>query len=89
MRHTKPEDLIPIMYVIEKIRKFDCLKEKSPGSFYYRSKNVIHFHVDKESYFCDIGNSRYELNEKTLPIIIKIVSDEIEALGNKARSNGE
>ena len=53
MRHARPDDLVAIEPLLEQLRSFDELVERTPGSFYLRSKGFLHFHVDGDDYYCD------------------------------------
>lgn len=47
MGHTKPNDLIDVQDVLERVRKLSNVREKSPNVFYFKSKPFLHFH-DKD-----------------------------------------
>lgn len=47
MGHTKPEQLKDLQPVLNEIRNWENIKEKSPNIFYYNSKPFLHFH-DKD-----------------------------------------
>jgi hypothetical protein len=54
MRHARPDDLERLMPLLEQLRTIDALKEKSPGSFYRKSKGFLHFHIDGDDVFADV-----------------------------------
>ncbi len=62
MRHASPEDIKKIESVIIQLRGMRELRERSIGHFYYKGINVIHFHVDGESLYADIGNLRLKVD---------------------------
>jgi hypothetical protein len=47
MGHTKPEMIRDLARELAAIRGLDRVTEKSPGSFYYKSRGFLHFH-DKD-----------------------------------------
>ena len=47
MGHTKYSDLKDLEKELDQIRKFEKIKEKSPGVFYFKSTPFLHFH-DKD-----------------------------------------
>lgn len=54
MAHAKPDDLKDISSLLSEIRNLDSLKEKSMGCFYFKSKGVLHFHVQKGRRFAHV-----------------------------------
>ena len=54
MRHARPDDLERIGPLLDGLRALDGLVERTPGSFYRRSKGFLHFHVDGDDWFCDV-----------------------------------
>ena len=54
MRHARPEDLEAIEPLLGQLRSLDELVERTPGSFYRRSKGFLHFHVDGNDLWCDV-----------------------------------
>ncbi len=54
MAHAKPTDLKDLSVLLEKIREVSALKEKSTGCFYFKSKGVLHFHVQKGRRFAHV-----------------------------------
>ena len=56
MAHAKPEHLKEFGALIDEIRKFSVLKEKSFGCFYLKSKSVLHFHIKAERIYAHVYN---------------------------------
>jgi len=54
MRHARAEDLEPIASMVTALRAIDGLTEKSPGSFYRRSRGFLHFHVHGDDMYADV-----------------------------------
>jgi hypothetical protein len=54
MRHARPDDLVALEPLLERLRSFDQLVERTPGSFYRESKGFLHFHIDGEDIWCDV-----------------------------------
>jgi hypothetical protein len=54
MRHARPEDLDRLEPLLEKLRRLDGMKEKSPGTFYRGSRAFLHFHEHEGGFFADV-----------------------------------
>jgi hypothetical protein len=54
MRHARPDDLEQIAPLLAQLRSIDDLTEKSPGSFYRRSRAFLHFHAHGEEMYADV-----------------------------------
>jgi hypothetical protein len=54
MRHASEATLKELTPLLERLRAFDELIEKSPGSFYRKSKAFLHFHEDPLGIFVDV-----------------------------------
>lgn len=54
MGHTKPQDLKDIRDALEKVRKLEHLKEKSPNVFYFKSKPFLHIHDKNGERWADV-----------------------------------
>ncbi|MCY0851914.1 MAG: hypothetical protein OWQ34_04165 [Thermoplasma acidophilum] len=80
MRHARIEDLKDHGALLESLRMIGGIKEKAPGHFYYRGKNVIHFHTDGNAIFADVGNERVRVSEENYADIIQIVISHIRTL---------
>jgi hypothetical protein len=53
MKHATAPALDRLEPLLAKLRRFDRLKEKSRGVFYFKSKAVLHFHEDPAGLFAD------------------------------------
>jgi hypothetical protein len=54
MKHAGAAALEEIGPLLAEIRKRQPLREKSPGSFYAKSKAYLHFHEDPAGMFADV-----------------------------------
>ena len=54
MRHARAEALSQLEPLLTELRARDLLKERTPGSFYFKSKGFLHFHEDPAGLFADI-----------------------------------
>jgi len=54
VKHAGPVTLAALATLLSDIRKRPLLREKSPGSFYVRSKGYLHFHEDPAGIFADV-----------------------------------
>jgi hypothetical protein len=54
MRHATPDDLVPIEALLRDLRSVSGLVERTPGTFYRRSRAFLHFHADPSGLFADI-----------------------------------
>jgi hypothetical protein len=54
MRHARPDDLVRIGPLLERLRALPGLTERKPGTFYVKSKAFLHFHEDPAGMFADI-----------------------------------
>jgi hypothetical protein len=54
MRHATPDDLVPIEALLRDLRSLSGLVERTPGTFYRRSRAFLHFHADPSGLFADI-----------------------------------
>jgi hypothetical protein len=54
VRHARPDDLVALEPLLERLRGFDQLVERTPGSFYWKSKGFLHFHIDGDDVWCDV-----------------------------------
>ncbi len=80
MRHATIEDINDHGKLIESLRIIRGIKEKAPGHFYYKGKSVIHFHIDGNSVFADVGNDRILVDEENYADIIRIVLSYMKTL---------
>jgi hypothetical protein len=54
MKHAGSDTLKTLDLILREHRKHDVLVEKSPGSFYLKSKAFVHFHKDPTGIFVDL-----------------------------------
>jgi hypothetical protein len=54
MKHATPSTLKELTPLLDRLRSFDELIEKSPGSFYRKSRAFAHFHEDPLGLFVDV-----------------------------------
>jgi hypothetical protein len=66
MRHARPDDLEPLAELLASLRELDGLVERTPGSFYRKSKGFLHFHIDPAGIFADLKfGDRFERHRAT------------------------
>ena len=70
MKHTTSDDLKHVYQLLTRVRKIQGIVEKQPGHFYYKGKNVLHFHEDHGSLFADIGEERIKVDESSYSEIV-------------------
>jgi N-acetylglutamate synthase-like GNAT family acetyltransferase len=54
VRHARAEDLERVDGLLMQLRAIDGLQERSPGTFYRRSKAFLHFHEHEGDIVCDV-----------------------------------
>ena len=54
MRHARAEALDALEPLLERLRAFAALKERSRGVFYVKSQAFLHFHEDPAGLFADV-----------------------------------
>ena len=54
MRHAGPDSLAALEPLLRKVRQHSTLVERTPGSFYRRSKAYLRFHEDPSGTFADV-----------------------------------
>jgi hypothetical protein len=54
MKHATPATLELIDDLLAQIRKRPQLRERTRGSFYFKSKGYLHFHEDPAGIFADV-----------------------------------
>jgi hypothetical protein len=54
VRHARPDDLERFAVVLAELRALDGLVERTPGSFYRKSKGFLHFHVHGDDIYADV-----------------------------------
>jgi hypothetical protein len=53
MKHARAAALDQLEPLLAKLRRFDGLKERSRGVFYFKAKPTLHFHEDPAGFFAD------------------------------------
>ena len=54
MKHAGGDALDRLEPLLSRVRKFDGLKEKKPGTFYRAGRAFLHFHEDPKGFFADV-----------------------------------
>ena len=54
MRHITPARLADIEALLAQLRAVDGLVERTPGTFYVRSRAFLHFHEDGDDIYADV-----------------------------------
>ena len=54
MRHAGTETIKRLAEFLTELRQHALLKEKTPGTFYVKSKAFLHFHEDPAGIFADV-----------------------------------
>ena len=54
MKHAGPQTLAALEALLRRIRQYPELVERTPGSFYRKSKAYLHFHEDAADIYADI-----------------------------------
>ena len=54
MKHAGPNTLATLEPLLRKVREHASLVERTPGSFYRKSKAYLHFHEDASGTYADI-----------------------------------
>ena len=54
MRHARAEDLDRIDPLLAELRALDGLVERTPGSFYRKSRGFLHFHAHGDEMYADV-----------------------------------
>ena len=54
MKHAGPDTLQLLASLLDKVRADASLVERTPGSFYRKSKAYLHFHEDPAGIFADV-----------------------------------
>ena len=71
MKHAGQEALAILEPVLRQLREHDALVERTPGSFYLRSRVAfLHFHEDSSGLFADVKEdllkfTRYRVTTRT------------------------
>ena len=54
MKHAGPTALAELEPLLRRVREHAALVERSPGSFYRKSKAYLHFHEDPSGTYADV-----------------------------------
>ncbi len=54
MKHAGTATLAQLDGLLREVRKRSQLRERTPGSFYVKSKGYLHFHEDPAGIFADV-----------------------------------
>jgi hypothetical protein len=54
MKHAGPDTLQLLAPLLDRVRADTSLVERTPGSFYRKSKAYLHFHEDPAGIFADV-----------------------------------
>lgn len=54
MKHAGPDALSTLKPLLRRLRKQSSLVERTPGSFYRKSKAYLHFHEDPSGMYADV-----------------------------------
>src|SRR5882724_9498164 len=70
MKHAGKEALSKLQPILEALRGHSVLVERTPGSFYLRSRGFVHFHEDPAGLFADLKEdlvsfTRYRVTSRT------------------------
>jgi hypothetical protein len=69
MKHATHAALDRLEPLLQRLRRFAVLREKSRGAFYLKSKSLLHFHEDPAGLFADLRIaedwSRFPVNTRT------------------------
>ena len=60
MKHAGPNTLAALKPLLQKVREHRSLVERTPGSFYLKSKGYLHFHEDPSGTFADVKLNKAE-----------------------------
>jgi hypothetical protein len=67
MGHTQPKDLKDLQPILDQIRTWEHLKEKSPNIFYFKSKPFLHFHDKNGKRWADVRDGETWGKEIAIP----------------------
>lgn len=54
MRHARPDDLVAIAPLLDRVRQLGGMIERKPGTFYRKRDAFLHFHTDGERFEADV-----------------------------------
>ena len=69
VKHAGPQTLAALETLLRAVRKHSALVERTPGSFYRKSKAHLHFHEDPAGTFADLelGSATFTRIRATTP----------------------
>ena len=71
MKHAGPDALARLPRILERLRAYPQLKEKSLGVFYLKARAFLHFHEDRAGLFADVRSAndgdfdRFKVDDST------------------------
>lgn len=54
VKHARQDTLELLEPLLQKLRKYQALVERTPGAFYLKSKAYLHFHQDPSGIYADV-----------------------------------
>ena len=60
MKHAGPNTLAALKPLLQGLREHRALVERTPGSFYLKSKGYLHFHEDPSGTYADVKLNKAE-----------------------------
>ena len=90
MAHCPVEKLTDLEGIFEVLRTWKGLKEKKTGTFYYKGKGFLHFHIKDERRWADIRDGEdwgesfdidFEPNAETQALFLKEIKRRFDRLG--------
>lgn len=87
MKHAGPAALAQLSSVLSVLRQMPALVERTPGSFYFKSRGWLHFHEDPAGLFADFkrDGANFERFGVTTSSeqqrFLKVVTDTLRELG--------
>ncbi len=57
MKHAGSAALAALSPIVERLRRYGDLTERSPGVFYRKGRAFLHFHEDPAGFFADIRSA--------------------------------
>ena len=86
VRHATPEDLEKIEALLDEVRRVPGLVERTPGSFYRRSRGFLHFHDDPTGMHADV---RLEADGDFVRLRVQSKAEQTSLLRQVRRAVGE
>lgn len=78
MAHCPPEKLQDLEVIFEQLRQWPGLTEKKTGTFYYRGKGFLHFHIKGERRWADARSGKDWGSEIDCPFLDALAPDRRE-----------